>query len=63
MNIESLISEEALAIRRQREFPAMLRDVVAGGAKYIDICVEANTAIKIAVALELLNAFTLGDEE
>jgi hypothetical protein len=52
-------SEHDAAILRQQEFPQMLRDLVDTGATEVEICIDAQTAIILANALELYNTLTL----
>lgn len=44
------VEPKALAVRR--EFPDMLRDIVAGGAEIVQIRVDAKTALNIANDIE-----------
>jgi predicted ATPase len=48
------LSEEEQAYMRQLEFPQMIRDLVESGAKEIEICIDAPSALRIAQAVELM---------
>jgi hypothetical protein len=52
------LSTEETSRLRQQEFPQMLRDVVDTGATQLELCIDADTALILAAALDLYNTIT-----